>query len=92
MKTKASTLALLIILTIALPTFLPSASADDENTTATILMDSSTLRTLNFENPPAFRAYFSHLAVSLLDVSLDRFWIPKSLILKPKPLPKSMKN
>ena len=42
MKTKASTLALLIILTIALPTFLPSASADDENTTATILMDSST--------------------------------------------------
>ena len=39
---KASTLALLIILTIALPTFLPSASADDDNTTATILMDSST--------------------------------------------------
>lgn len=42
MKTKASTLAILIILTIALPTFLPSASADDDNTTATILMDSST--------------------------------------------------
>ena len=42
MKTKASTLTLLIILTIALPTFLPSASADDDNTTATILMDSST--------------------------------------------------
>ena len=42
MKTKASTLALLLILTIALPTFLPSASADDDNTTATILMDSST--------------------------------------------------
>ena len=42
MKTIASTLALLIILTIALPTFLPSASADDDNTTATILMDSST--------------------------------------------------
>lgn len=39
---KASTLALLIILTIALPTYLPSASADDDNTTATILMDSST--------------------------------------------------
>ena len=39
---KASTLAILIILTIALPTYLPSASADDDNTTATILMDSST--------------------------------------------------
>ncbi|MGB0365352.1 MAG: hypothetical protein ACPGJD_04745 [Candidatus Poseidoniaceae archaeon] len=42
MKTKASTLAIVIILTIALPTFLPSASADDDYTTATILMDSST--------------------------------------------------
>ncbi|MGB0329569.1 MAG: hypothetical protein ACPGCU_02995, partial [Candidatus Poseidoniaceae archaeon] len=42
MKTKASTLAIVIILTIALPTFLPSASADDDNTTATILVDSST--------------------------------------------------
>ena len=42
MKTKASTLATLMILTIALPSFLPSASADDDSTTATILMDSST--------------------------------------------------
>ena len=42
MKIKASTLAILIILTIALPTYLPSASADDNNATATILMDSST--------------------------------------------------
>ena len=41
MKTKVSILATLIILTIALPTFLPSASADDDNTTATILVDSS---------------------------------------------------
>jgi len=39
---KASTLALLIIFTITLPTILPSASADDDSTTATILMDSAT--------------------------------------------------
>jgi len=42
MKTKASMLAILIILTISLPTFLPSASADNESNTATILVDSST--------------------------------------------------
>jgi hypothetical protein len=42
MKVKASTLALLIIFTITLPTILPSASADDDSTTATILTDSAT--------------------------------------------------
>lgn len=42
MKKKASTLALLIIFTITLPTILPSASADDDSTTATILMNSAT--------------------------------------------------
>ena len=42
MKVKASTLALLIIFTITLPTILPSASADDDSTTATNLTDSAT--------------------------------------------------
>ena len=42
MKTKASILVILLILTTTLPVLLPSVFADDDSNTATILIDSST--------------------------------------------------
>ena len=42
MKSKATLLAILLVFTTTLPVILPSATADDDNTTATILTDSST--------------------------------------------------
>ena len=42
MKSKATLLAILLVFTITLPIILPSASADDDNSTATNLVDSST--------------------------------------------------
>ena len=41
MKKKASTLAILLIFTITLPMLLPSASADDDSNSATVLIGSS---------------------------------------------------
>ena len=41
MKKKASTLAILLIFTITLPILLPSASADDDSNSATVLIGSS---------------------------------------------------